>query len=314
MKKYIPFIVLILIIIPAFAFFIKHRQKQSLMPKQSLAQNQHPEKVQEIQNPKLQPSLTPNIKNTEPISPQKIVQKFPHQKKSQALALSVGFPSKPHYQFIHIAQLRERLKQGQKIVIVDVRDPYAYLMQHIPGAVNIPLGEVKSEVTANPLPKTGMVVTYCSCPRHEAELASDILKGMGYHNIFVLYGGLPGWVKDGYRTVGELAGEPVHVYWVIGHVYNGKNQPKRGVVVRIFQPQTQQLEIGKTDKNGFYAISLRFYGLMPGSQLQAFLGSDVIYFSAGAETKPWGTLINDDDGRVKVLARQFLPTFRKYHL
>lgn len=311
MKKYLPLIILALIIVPAFAFFIKRHPKQSLLQKPL---KQQLKIGQKIPSANLQPSLTDNAQNTKPIPPQKILQKFPHQKKTQALALSVNFPSKPHYQFLHIAQLRERLKQGQKILIVDVRDPYAFLMQHIPQAINIPLGEVKSYVTSNPLPKTGMVVTYCSCPRHEAELAAAVLNGMGYHNIFVLYGGLPGWVKDGYHTDGELAGEPVHVYWVVGHVYNGKNQPRRGVVVRIFQPQTQQLEIGKTDKNGFYAISLRFYGLMPGSQLQAFLGADVVYFSAGPQTKPWGTLINDYDGSVKIISRKFLSTFKKYHL
>jgi rhodanese-related sulfurtransferase len=219
-----------------------------------------------------------------------------------------------HYKFIGEKELYERLKQGQDLVLVDVRSAYAYQMEHIPGAISMPLVTFRQMVLNQPLPRTGIIVLYCSCPRHEAEMADDILKALGYHNAFVLKEGLPGWKSLGYKTVGTLANEPVVPYWVIGYAFNSKGKPQANVEVEVVQPQTQQLEIGSTDKNGFYALRVLFYGLTPGQQMQVVIGRDVVFYSLGEKTTPWGVRIDDHDGRMLILPKLFLKTFKEKKL
>lgn len=218
------------------------------------------------------------------------------------------------YKFIKTAELAERLKQSQDLTLVDVRSAYAYQMEHIPGAISIPLSDFKNEVTQSPLSRTGMIVTYCSCPRHEAEMAADILNAMGYHNVFVLFDGLPGWKEAKLKTVGDLANEPITPYWVIGYAKGSDGKPRAGVVVRAFQPKTQQLEIGTTNKDGFFALQNLFYGLKEGDQMQVVVGNDVIFYNLGPRTTPWGTRVDDADGRITTLPELFLKTYKEKKL
>jgi rhodanese-related sulfurtransferase len=43
-------------------------------------------------------------------------------------------------------ELANRLKEGERTQVIDVRDPSEFAAGHIPGAVNIPLGEVESRL------------------------------------------------------------------------------------------------------------------------------------------------------------------------
>jgi len=55
--------------------------------------------------------------------------------------------------------LRPRVQRGE-VTVIDVRDASAYAIAHIPGALNIPLARIESEVAY--LPKAKPIVTYCT--------------------------------------------------------------------------------------------------------------------------------------------------------
>ena len=56
--------------------------------------------------------------------------------------------------------LKKRLDGGEKILVVDVRPSIFYDLNHIPGAVNIPLGELEQSDLL-PADKSIPLVFYC---------------------------------------------------------------------------------------------------------------------------------------------------------
>jgi len=83
------------------------------------------------------------------------------------------------------AELRRR--QGQEeLQIIDVREEEEYSFGHIPGAVNIPLGELRQR--ANEIDRSKQTVLYCSVGLR-SYLAARILANKGFRDIKNLNGG-----------------------------------------------------------------------------------------------------------------------------
>lgn len=97
-------------------------------------------------------------------------------------------------------QLAERLQQKDDLVVLDVRPEEEYASGHVPGAVSLPVAELKRRLKE--LPKNKEIVAYCRgsfCAF--APQAARYLGKKGYP-IRVLDAGLPDW---------EAAGLPVEV-------------------------------------------------------------------------------------------------------
>ncbi len=65
------------------------------------------------------------------------------------------------YEAIDTAALRERLDAGD-VTLIDVRPPSEYAAGHLPGAINIPTGELEARLAE--LPAARDVVAYCRGP------------------------------------------------------------------------------------------------------------------------------------------------------
>ena len=61
---------------------------------------------------------------------------------------------------ISAADLKKAADAGQ-VLIVDVRDPRSYADGHIPGAINVALGDIQKQAAALKAAKKP-IVTYCS--------------------------------------------------------------------------------------------------------------------------------------------------------
>lgn len=71
-----------------------------------------------------------------------------------------------YYHTVNLAEvsphiLIERVKSGEKIIIVDVRDPAAYATSHISGAINIPANDEELVQKFAALDLNIPIVTYC---------------------------------------------------------------------------------------------------------------------------------------------------------
>ena len=83
--------------------------------------------------------------------------------------------------------LQQRLKKGEKVVIVDAR--HELNGQIVKGAVHVPDDKLKEWASA--VDKTTVIVTYCTCPHDEAaEEEVQQLQSWGYKNAYSLKGGL----------------------------------------------------------------------------------------------------------------------------
>jgi len=85
-----------------------------------------------------------------------------------------------------------------KIVILDTRTADAYAEEHIPGAVNIPEGELESRFKE--LPKNKEIVPYCwSITCHLATRVALKIAKKGYR-VHELVGGIGTWKEQGNKV------------------------------------------------------------------------------------------------------------------
>ena len=86
----------------------------------------------------------------------------------------------------------EMMKNNPGAVIVDTRTPEEYEKKHIPGALLIPVEEIKNGNAEKLLPdKNQVVMLYCRTGRR-AVIAAEILVKRGYTKVYE-FGGIVDW-------------------------------------------------------------------------------------------------------------------------
>jgi len=95
--------------------------------------------------------------------------------------------------------LNEKLKEGD-LFVADVRDKEEYAKGHIPGAVNIYVGELEKRLAE--VPSDRPVVSVCSTGNRSG-LGASILERGGLKKVHNLMGGMTAWKEKGYSTKRE---------------------------------------------------------------------------------------------------------------
>jgi adenylyltransferase/sulfurtransferase len=88
-------------------------------------------------------------------------------------------------------ELKQRLDRGDKLKIVDVREPNEYQINRIPGSELIPLGDVPKRV--NELNPDDEIVVHCKMGGRSAK-AADFLRSVGFKRVLNLKGGILDWI------------------------------------------------------------------------------------------------------------------------
>ena len=88
-------------------------------------------------------------------------------------------------------ELKQRLDRGDKLKIVDVREPNEYQINRIAGSVLIPLGDVPKRY--NELDPDEEIVVQCKMGGRSAK-AADFLRSVGYKRVLNLKGGILDWI------------------------------------------------------------------------------------------------------------------------
>ena len=105
---------------------------------------------------------------------------------SAPLATSVPSP------FISPRLAKELMAKHPDTVLIDVRTPEEFRSERIPGAINLPLGEiVKGNLPAQLDDKNRLYFVYCRSGRRSA-LAVKLLEALGFKNACNL-GGILDW-------------------------------------------------------------------------------------------------------------------------
>ena len=96
------------------------------------------------------------------------------------------------------------LNEGERIVIVDTRQPHAFENERLPGAVSLPYREI-DQATTKDFDRDILYVTYCSGVGCNASTKGALnLSKLGFR-VKELIGGIEGWKLDGYATEGASA-------------------------------------------------------------------------------------------------------------
>lgn len=86
------------------------------------------------------------------------------------------------------AEQFKKESKGQRMI--DVREVHEFKQGHIPGAINIPLSQLRTRLSE--IPKDRPVYLYCRSGMR-SRLAGKILSRHGYRNMAHLNGGITAW-------------------------------------------------------------------------------------------------------------------------
>jgi rhodanese-related sulfurtransferase len=89
------------------------------------------------------------------------------------------------------------IKGKQDHVLVDVRTPREFTNGHVPGAINLPLSEIKNRV--DELPTDKPIVVICATGNRSQSGAAQI-KRAGAEQVYNVQGGTMAWMRAGYKT------------------------------------------------------------------------------------------------------------------
>ncbi len=90
-------------------------------------------------------------------------------------------------------ELKVRLDQGEKLTILDVREPWEVAICALPGARHIPMREIPAH--AEQLPRDSDLVVVC---HHgvRSQYVANFLERLGFERLHNLAGGIDAWAKD----------------------------------------------------------------------------------------------------------------------
>ena len=91
-------------------------------------------------------------------------------------------------------QASEFLKQTPQALLIDVRNPDEYKVEHIAGAKLIPLPELGGRLAE--IPKDKPLLLYCHSGRRSLN-ALNLLKSKGYKDLRQVEGGITAWKEKG---------------------------------------------------------------------------------------------------------------------
>ena len=89
-------------------------------------------------------------------------------------------------------ELKQKLDQGEPVVLIDVREENERTVCHIGGTL-IPLAQIPARSAE--IPKQGQVVVYCRSGGRSAK-AVEFLEGQGYTTLQNLVGGVLRWSDE----------------------------------------------------------------------------------------------------------------------
>ncbi len=94
---------------------------------------------------------------------------------------------------ITVRDLKNRLDKGDKLFLLDVREPHEYSLAKIEGSVLIPLGTLPNSL--DQLDQSAEIIAYCHRGMRSADAVGFLLQ-QGFSNVKNLIGGIEAWAVE----------------------------------------------------------------------------------------------------------------------
>jgi len=91
---------------------------------------------------------------------------------------------------ISAREVKERLDRGEKLMLVDVREPHEYELCHIEGALRIPMGSIPANLQKLDVDED--VICFCHHGMRSMDVA-NWLRGQGIKSAKSMAGGIDRW-------------------------------------------------------------------------------------------------------------------------
>ena len=107
---------------------------------------------------------------------------------------------------VDMAALKKAVDKKEDVLILDVREPNEYNSGYVPGAINIPRGQLEMKIWKqvgypDKLDTTRTIYVYCATAARSA-LAAETLTKLGFTHAYLVNMQLDDWKKAGYPLEG----------------------------------------------------------------------------------------------------------------
>ena len=116
--------------------------------------------------------------------------------------LKIVDDAKSRIKEIGIDEVKEKLDNGDKFELVDVREESEFAKDHLPGALHLGKGIIERDIETHVPDLNTPTILYCGGGFRSA-LAADNLQKMGYKNVLSMDGGIRGWREKNYPLTRE---------------------------------------------------------------------------------------------------------------
>lgn len=96
---------------------------------------------------------------------------------------------------ISATELKDRLDNGEDLVILDIREPHELHIAKLDNTVHIPLGQIAERLPELEQFKEKDIVVYCRTGKRSAQ-CTEFLRAKGLDRTFNLIGGIHAWSDD----------------------------------------------------------------------------------------------------------------------
>lgn len=103
---------------------------------------------------------------------------------------------------VSVAAVREKLKSGQSLHFIDIREDHEWSRGRAEGAVHLGKGIIERDIEALAPDPDDEIVLYCG-GGYRSALSAEALQRMGYRNVFSMAGGYKEWVASGSPVTGD---------------------------------------------------------------------------------------------------------------
>ena len=101
-----------------------------------------------------------------------------------------------------VDEVKQKLDDEDKVLLVDVREESEFAKDHLPGAIHLGKGVIERDIEARVPDLNTPMILYCGGGFRSA-LAADNLQKMGYTNVISMDGGVRQWREKKYPMTRE---------------------------------------------------------------------------------------------------------------
>jgi rhodanese-related sulfurtransferase len=99
----------------------------------------------------------------------------------------------------NVPEVKRRIDEGEKFVLVDVREDHEWANGHLPGAVHMSRGIIERDIELSLPDQNANMILYCG-GGYRSVLVAESLQKMGYSDVESMDGGWRGWIAAGFPT------------------------------------------------------------------------------------------------------------------